>query len=63
MVGIIRQIEAAENELILDFGCGNQRLKRYLPKHTIIGYDIINEYSDIDDYRNLLLSVLMFWNI
>lgn len=53
MAGIVSQIEAKKNELILDFGCGTQRLKHYLPKHAIIGYDIITEYSDINDYKSL----------
>jgi len=39
---------------ILNFGCGEDRiLEKYLPEHNVIGYDIIKEYSDIDDYRKL----------
>lgn len=53
MMNIIRQIEAKDSELILDFGCGRQQLKDYLSKHTIIGYDIIAGYSDVSDYKNL----------
>ncbi len=53
MIGIVQQLEANEKELILDFGCGKQRLKHYLPCHNIIGYDIIKEYSDIIDYKIL----------
>lgn len=36
----------------LDFGCGQQRLKKHLPRGVgYIGYDIIPAYTDIDDYR------------
>ena len=53
MTGIVKQIEASEKELILDFGCGKQYLKYYLPCNNIIGYDIIKKYSDIIDYKIL----------
>jgi hypothetical protein len=53
MMGIVQQVEADKKKLILDFGCGKQRLKHYLPRHDIIGYDIIKEYSDIIDYKIL----------
>ncbi|KPK97973.1 MAG: hypothetical protein AMJ95_06590 [Omnitrophica WOR_2 bacterium SM23_72] len=53
MQELVKQIDAKEDELIVDFGCGKQRLKRYLPGHNIIGYDPIKEYSDIADYRVL----------
>jgi len=42
-----------EKGLILDFGCGAGRLKKKLPQCNIIGYDIIPELSDVDDYRRL----------
>lgn len=51
--GIVRQIEANSQELILDFGCGKQRLKSLLQNHNIIGYDIIREFSDVSDYTVL----------
>ena len=51
--GIIQQIEASPQELILDFGCGQQRLKRCLSSYNIIGYDIIEECSDVSDYTAL----------
>ncbi len=53
MQEVVNQIEAKEDELIFDFGCGKQRLKQYLPGYKIIGYDTIKEYSDIADYRTL----------
>lgn len=35
----------------LDFGCGQQRHKYFLPSGIkYVGYDIIPEYTDVDDY-------------
>ncbi len=42
-----------EEGLILDYGCGVSHLKRNLNKKNIIGYDIISELSEIDDYKKL----------
>jgi len=42
-----------EKGLILDYGCGVGHLKKMLPHSNIIGYDIIPELSDTDDYKNL----------
>lgn len=39
--------------LILDFGCGVGRLKRRLGRDNVIGYDIIPELSEVEDYRRL----------
>ena len=53
-----------ETGLILDFGCGVGHLKKMLNKKNVIGYDVIQELSDADEYRNLkpkkiiLISVL-----
>lgn len=47
-------IDCSPGDPILDFGCGWEKiLKKYLPQHNVIGYDIIKEYSDVDDYKNL----------
>jgi 2-polyprenyl-3-methyl-5-hydroxy-6-metoxy-1,4-benzoquinol methylase len=49
---------------ILDFGCGVGHLKRSLKDKTVIGYDVIPELSEIEDYRRVkpdaivLVSVL-----
>lgn len=51
--GIVDSIEADKSQLILDFGCGRQQLKKYLPSHYIIGYDIVREYSDVTDFSTL----------
>lgn len=42
-----------EKGLILDYGCGVGHLKKKLPGCNVIGYDIIPELSDINDYKNL----------
>ncbi len=49
----ILKILKHEDNLILDFGCGQQYLKEIMPDKRIIGYDIIKEYSDIKDYKKL----------
>lgn len=42
-----------EKGLILDYGCGTSHLKKNLPQANIVGYDIIPELSDIEDYKKL----------
>ena len=44
-----------EKGLILDYGCGLGHLKSKLASYNIniIGYDIIPELSEINDYKNL----------
>lgn len=38
--------------LAFDFGCGQQRLKDFLPSGIkYVGFDVIPEYTDIDDYK------------
>ena len=59
---------AAENGVVLDFGCGQQRLKPFLPKGIeYIGYDIIPEYTSVDDYKktnpDIFFSVSSFEHI
>lgn len=34
---------------VLDFGCGQQELKRFVGRDNYIGYDIERKFSDIDD--------------
>lgn len=48
-----------ENGLILDYGCGAGHLKKYLKKDNIIGYDIIEELSEVDDYTKLRPSKIV----
>ena len=47
-----------EEGLILDFGCGSSPLKKILPDKDIVGYDIIDELSDVRDYSALRPSVI-----
>jgi hypothetical protein len=54
MKGIAVMTETPLDETILDFGCGSEkRLKKYLPQHNVICYDIIKEFSDVYDYYTL----------
>lgn len=48
----------SEDSLILDFGCGSQYLKT-VSNFKIIGYDIIPEFSDVTEYRNLSPDVIV----
>tara|TARA_B100000427_G_C15418393_1_gene555228 strand:- start:439 stop:945 length:507 start_codon:yes stop_codon:yes gene_type:complete len=43
---------------ILDFGCGEGRLKDMLGK-KVIGFDIIKELSDVEDWRNVDFDVIV----
>ena len=42
------------NETVVDFGCNIRALQKVLPKTCkYIGFDVVSEYSDIDDYTRL----------
>jgi len=47
--------------LILDFGCGKQYLKKYLEteKYSVVGYDVVSQLSDIEDYAILKPDVIL----
>ncbi|MBU0605244.1 MAG: hypothetical protein KKH77_03020 [Candidatus Omnitrophica bacterium] len=52
----------------LDFGCGQQRLKDFLPRGMkYVGYDIIPEYTDVKDFKKtnpgLFFSVSSFEHV
>ena len=43
--------EVYEGMTVLDYGCGNMNLRKYLPKKTnYYGYDIIPLFSDISNF-------------
>ena len=44
--------------MILDFGCGEGKLKDILG-NKVINYDVINELSDIEDWRNVDFDVIV----
>ena len=44
---------------VLDFGCGKGELKKLLPSANIIGYDIIPQLSDVDDWRKVNFDILV----
>ena len=43
-----------EKNIILDYGCGVGHLKKRLNKPNVIGYDIVPELSEIDDYKKII---------
>jgi len=51
----VRLAELKKGDLILDFGCGAGWLKDNLRKRglNVIGYDIVEEQSDIKDYTKI----------
>ncbi len=52
-----------EPGLILDFGCGCGYLKRKLKNNNVVGYDIIPELSDIQDYCSLKPAQIVLNNV
>lgn len=49
-----------EPGLILDYGCGVGHLKKKLPDRNVIGYDINPDLSEVEDYRDLRPSKIVF---
>ena len=51
----IRMASLSKENIILDFGCGAGWLKNKLRKRgfNVIGYDIVEEQSDIKDYTKI----------
>ena len=51
---------------VLDFGCGSGELKRLLGSEKVVGYDLIQELSDLSDWReadfNLLVANQVFYS-
>jgi len=48
-----------DNIVILDFGCGFQKLKNHLPHLNILGFDKIKSLSDIIDWREIDFDVFV----
>lgn len=44
---------------ILDFGCGHGELKALYPNLDIVGYDIVPELGDVDDWRQVEFDVVV----
>jgi len=56
---VVKFIEKCPNkELILDFGCGQQFLKKNY-HFNVIGYDIIPEYTDVKNYVDLKPDIII----
>ena len=48
---------------ILDYGCGVGHLKKKLNSGNVVGYDIIPELSDIDDFKSLKPAKIVASNV
>ena len=51
--------DISPDNLILDFGCGKQYLKTASGFRNIIGYDIVDRFTDIGDYEVLTPDVII----
>ena len=49
----IRYANLKEDDLILDYGCGEGWLKKALPNYDVLGYDIDPKLTRIKDYTKL----------
>jgi len=49
----IRYANLKKEDLILDFGCGDNWLKKTIKSHNVIGYDIDPKLTEIKDYTKL----------
>ncbi|WP_320674084.1 class I SAM-dependent methyltransferase [Prochlorococcus sp. MIT 1341] len=47
------------DKVILDFGCGHGKLKKMLPKSKVIGYDVIQEYSEVTNWRDIPFEIFV----
>ena len=52
-----------EGEIILDFGCEKQELKKFISNNFYIGYDIKKEYTDIESINNTNYNTIFFLNV
>ena len=47
-------------DTVLDYGCGTQNLKGYMPEGvSYVGYDFVAELSDIDDPRGMKFDAIL----
>ena len=55
--------ESNKSDVCLDFGCGSQRLKPFIKKGKYVGYDVIEEFSDVKSYRDAKPSIFLALNV
>ena len=48
-----------KNKKILDFGCGNNELKKLLGNSNVTGYDIIPELSDVKNWEDAEFDIVV----
>lgn len=61
----IKFADLKENDLVLDFGCGQKNLKTKLSNKNIkyVGYDKNKELTEIDDFRKIKPKVIIAINV
>tara|TARA_B100001989_G_scaffold184565_1_gene134393 strand:- start:414 stop:923 length:510 start_codon:yes stop_codon:yes gene_type:complete len=47
------------NKTILDFGCGYGMLKKLLPNSSVIGYDIVEKWSDVKSWEEVPFDIFV----
>tara|TARA_Y100000034_G_scaffold126730_1_gene178406 strand:+ start:383 stop:910 length:528 start_codon:yes stop_codon:yes gene_type:complete len=53
---LVEFLDAKEDDVILDFGCGEQYSKRVIKKGKVIGYDIDPKLTDVKDYKKVKVN-------
>jgi len=46
-------LEIKETDTVLDFGCGNQKIKKFLSPCKYIGFDINPKFTDVSNYEQI----------
>ena len=47
------------NKTILDFGCGYGMLKKLLPNSNVLGYDIVEKWSDVKNWEEVPFDIFV----
>ena len=56
----VKMAELEKNDVVLDFGCGDRKLKQFLNGQEYIGYDACQEFSDVKDYHQIKRADVVF---
>ena len=47
------------NKIILDFGCGYGMLKKLIPNSNVLGYDIVEKWSDVKTWEEVPFDIFV----
>ena len=47
------------NKTILDFGCGYGMLKKLIPHSNVLGYDIVQKWSDVKNWEEVPFDIFV----